>query len=318
LTRAIGRARDPLLSLGAALAGFVLAIAFEREFVRLLHLDLRRLEWISDLVLASALGVATFLWLHLRAARSELSRLERAQLVLDTELRIAAEIQRRLLPPLPSARCGFRFAAQLESAGRVGGDFYDFVDRGGSLLMLLADVSGKGVPAAVVMGSCSALFRQLARETAEPAELVTRWNQALLDEYKSQFYLTCFLARIDFATRTLSWVNAGHPAALVVAGAAHEALASTGPPAGLLADARYEERTRQLAGGEALLLVTDGVTEASEGDGRVEDWLAGLVARRRSDGAQAICEQVMQKTRPTRSANGQDDRTVVVVSVEAA
>lgn len=315
-------ARVVLAAVAAASAAFVLAIGFERELVRLLSLDLGELEWVSDVVLSTALGVASFLWLHLRRARTELTRLERAQLVLDTELRIAAEIQRHLLTAPPRARDGWRFAARLEQAGRVGGDFYDFVDLGGSLLVLLADVSGKGIPAALVMGSCRTLFRQLARETQEPGPLVARLGRALLAEHGGAPYLTCFLGRFDLAERRLSWVNAGHPAGLVVAGGAHQALAATGPPAGLLPDVVYEARTQRFAAGEALLLVTDGVTEALDGDGAIDERLARAVSRKRASGAQAICEQVMRlaRTGPAlqRGANGTDDRTVVVVTLEAA
>ncbi len=208
--------------------------------MRLLGLDLRELEWISDVVLAVAFGAATFLWLHLRRARTALTRLERAQVVLDTELAIAADIQQGLLPPPPPARDGWRFAARLEQAGHIGGDFYDFVDRGRSLLVLLADVSGKGIPAALVMASARALFRQLARETDRPDELLTRLGRALWEEHGGTPYLTGFLGHLDLDARSLSWVNAGHPPALLVTGTGHRALASTGPPAGLLPDTRYE------------------------------------------------------------------------------
>ena len=316
------QSRVALAAVAAALAAFVVAIGFERQLVRLLSLDLGELEWVSDAVLSTALGVATFLWLHLRLARTELTRLERDRLVLDTELRIAAQIQRHLLPPPPLARDGWRFAARLEPAGRVGGDFYDFVDLGGSLLVLLADVSGKGIPAALVIGSCRTLFRQLARETDEPGRLVARLGRALLEEYGGSPYLTCFLGRLDLRERCLSWVNAGHPAGLVVAGGEHRSLAATGPPAGLLPDVRYEARTQKLASGEALVLVTDGVTEALDGDGCIDERLASAVSRKRASGAQAICEQVMRLSRagPALKANGngQDDRTVVVVTLEGA
>jgi phosphoserine phosphatase RsbU/P len=311
-----------LLAVGSAIAAFVLAIGFERELVRLLRLDLRELEWISDVVLSTALGVATFLWLHLRRARNELTRLERDRLVLDTELRIAAEIQLNLLPATPAARGGWRFAALLEPAGRIGGDFYDFVDAGGSLLILLADVSGKGIPAALVMASCRTLFRQLARDTDEPARLVAQLDRALLAEHGGMPYLTCFVARLDLGERSVAWVNAGHPAALVVAERGYRELASTGRPPGLLSDSRYATCTQRLAAGEALVLVTDGVTEPIDGDGRAGERLASAIARRRRGGAEAICDQVMRLSSPGAVREGerseQDDRTVVVVTLEAA
>ena len=315
------RARPLLDALASALVAFAAALAFERGLIRLLGLNLRELEWISDVVLATALGVATFLWLHLRLARSALTRLERTQLVLETELQVAADIQRGMLPPLPPARDGWRFAAQLEQAGHIGGDFYDFVDRGRSLLILLADVSGKGIPAALVMESSRTLFRLLARETDCPEELVARLGRALYAEHGGTPYATCFLARLDFEARTLSWVNAGHPAALLVRGTQHQALASGGPPAGILPGPRYEAQALRLVAGDALVLVTDGVTEAIEADGRVEERLAWTAAQRRPGGPEAVCRRVMSLAasgRGPRGAGGAwaDDRTVVAVTLD--
>jgi phosphoserine phosphatase RsbU/P len=318
----VTRARPTLEALVSALVAFVAALALERVLVRILGLDLRQLEWISDVVLAVAFGVATFLWLHLRLARTALTRLERAQLVLETELAIAADIQRGMLPSAPPARDGWHFAAQLEQAGHIGGDFYDFVDRGSSLLLLLADVSGKGIPAALVMSSTRALFRQLAREADRPEQLLGRLGRALWEEHGGMPYLTGFVARLDLADRSLFWVNAGHPAALLVTGTEHRVLASTGPPAGILPDPHYDAQVLRLSPGDALVLVSDGVTEAIEADGRVEERLAWTVARRRARGAQAVCDRVMRLARSGRGPRGagdwQDDRTVVAVTLDPA
>jgi sigma-B regulation protein RsbU (phosphoserine phosphatase) len=315
------RARPVLDALASALVAFAAALAFERSLIRLLGIDLPKLEWISDIVLGVAFGIATFLWLHLRLARNALTRIERAQLVLATELQIAADIQREMLPPPPRPRDGWRFAAQLEQAGQIGGDFYDFVDRGHSLLVFLADVSGKGIPAALVMESSRTLFRLLARETDRPEQLVRRLGRALWEEHRGVPYLTCFLARVDFADRSIFWVNAGHPAALVVTGTAHRALASTGPPAGILPDPHYDAQVLRLAAGDTLVLVTDGVTEAIEADGRVEDRLAWTVAHRRTSGPRSVCDRVMRLARSGRGPRGagdwQDDRTVVAITLDA-
>jgi serine phosphatase RsbU (regulator of sigma subunit) len=316
------RARPILDALVSSLVAFVAALAFERGLIRLLGLDLGEVEWISDVVLAGALGVATFLWLHLRLARTALTRLERAQLVLETELSIAGDIQRGMLPPPPRARDGWRFAAQLEQAGHVGGDFYDFVERGNSLLILLADVSGKGIPAALGMESSRTLFRLLARETDRPEELVARLSGALFEEHGGMPYVTLFLARLELDTRSLAWVNAGHPAALLVTGTEHRALGSTGPPAGILPGQKYEGQVLRLAAGDALVLVSDGVTEAIEADGRVFERLAWTVAQRRAGGPQSVCRRVMQLAaagRGPRGAGGwSDDRTVVAVTLDPA
>ncbi|HSD65196.1 MAG TPA: PP2C family protein-serine/threonine phosphatase [Vicinamibacteria bacterium] len=309
-----------LYAVVSAIVAFVAALLFERGLIRLLGLDLRELEWISDVVLAVAFGAATFLWLHLRRARTALTRLERSQVILDTELAIAADIQHGLLPPPPPGRGGWRFAARLEQAGHIGGDFYDFVDRGRSLLVLLADVSGKGIPAALVMASARALFRQIARETDLPDELLTRLGRSLWDEHGGTPYLTAFLARLDLDGRSLSWVNAGHPAALLVTGAGHRALGSTGPPAGLLPGTRYEAESLSVGAGDALVLVTDGVTEALEAVGRVEERLAWTIAQRRTRGPEGICDRVMRIAQagrgPVGAGDWQDDRTVVTVTLD--
>jgi sigma-B regulation protein RsbU (phosphoserine phosphatase) len=316
------RARPIFEALASALVAFVAALAFERVLIRVLRVDLRELEWISDIVLAVAFGVATFLWLHLRLARTALTRLERTQLVLETELTIAADIQRGMLPPPPTARAGWRFAAQLEQAGHIGGDFYDFVDRGRSVLVLLADVSGKGIPAALVMESSRTLFRLLARETDRPEQLTARLGRALFEEHGGTPYLTCFLARIDLDERSVFWVNAGHPAALLVTGTEHRTLASTGPPAGILPDSHHHAQMLRLAAGDTLVLVTDGVTEAIEADGRVEERLAWTIAQRRAGGPRAVCERVMRLARSGRGPKGAgewaDDRTVVAVTLDEA
>jgi serine phosphatase RsbU (regulator of sigma subunit) len=316
------RSLPVLYAIVSALLAFIAALLFERGLTRLLGLDLQELEWISDVVLAVAFGAATFLWLHLRRARTALTRLERAQVVLDTELQIAADIQRTLLPPAPPTRDGWRFAARLEQAGHIGGDFYDFVDRGRSLLVLLADVSGKGIPAALVMASARALFRQIARETDRPDELLTRLGRALWEEHGGTPYLTCVLVRIDLDDGSMFWVNAGHPAALVVTGTEHRPLASTGPPAGILRDPHYDAQVLRLTAGDTLVLVTDGVTEAIEKDGRVLERLAWTVAHRRTGGPQAVCERVMRLARSGRGPQGAgewaDDRTVVAITRDEA
>jgi phosphoserine phosphatase RsbU/P len=317
--------RKPLPLLYAfvsAVLALVAALLSERAIMRLFGVDVRAMEWISDMILAIAFGGVSFLWLHLRRARTELTRLERVQVVIDTELAIAAGIQHELLPPPPRPRGGWHLAARLEQAGHIGGDFYDFVDRGGSLLVLLGDVSGKGIPAALVMASVRALFRQIARTADQPDEILARLGRALWEEHGGVPYLAGVLARLDLDSRLVTWVNAGHPAALLVRGTEPRALRATGPPMGLLPDALYEAKELALVPGDTLVLVTDGITEALEAGGRVEERIAWTVAQRRSRGPQAVCERVMRLAAsgrgPVGVAGWADDRTVVVVTVDEA
>jgi sigma-B regulation protein RsbU (phosphoserine phosphatase) len=313
--------RLPLLhaAVSAALA-LIAALLAERALMRLFDVDVRAMEWISDVILAIAFGGVSFLWLHLRRARTELSRLERAQVVLDTELAIASDIQQALLPSPPAARDGWRFAARLAQAGHIGGDLYDFVDGGRFVLVLLGDVSGKGIPAALVMASARALFRQIARNTDRPDEILARLGRELWEEHGGVPYLAGVLARLDIEARLVSWANAGHPAALLVRGTEPRALRATGPPAGLLPEAQYEAKEERLVPGDTLVLVSDGITEALEAGGRVEERIAWTAAQRRSRGPQAVCDRVMRLAASGRGPAGiagwADDRTVVVVTFD--
>jgi hypothetical protein len=106
-------------SAAAALCSYVLATALEAGIIRWVQPTEWELAWVSDLVLAVALAVAVYLWRHLLATRQALAERERADIVLETQLSVAAEIQRRLLPPLPSATDGCEWAAALRPAGKM-------------------------------------------------------------------------------------------------------------------------------------------------------------------------------------------------------
>jgi sigma-B regulation protein RsbU (phosphoserine phosphatase) len=145
--------------------------------------------------------------------------LEREQIVLDEQLRLAAEIQRTLLPDLPAATPGFRWAARIVPAGRIGGDFYDFVRAaGGPIFAMLADVSGKGIPAALLLSSLKTLSRATALVTSDPAVIAERIGAALYEQHSGIPYATAIVARFDAAGPRLSYVNAGHPPGYLLRG----------------------------------------------------------------------------------------------------
>src|SRR5262245_34222790 len=121
-----GLAGTPRLGLIAVAAGlFVLLVgtSVESAIIALTHPSTHELQWVSDAVAAAAVCGLTYLWLHLRAARTRVLDLERAQIVLEEQLRLAAQIQRSLLPEVPPATPGYRWAARMIPAGYVGGDF---------------------------------------------------------------------------------------------------------------------------------------------------------------------------------------------------
>jgi phosphoserine phosphatase RsbU/P len=271
---------------------------------------------ISDVILATAFGVVVYLWLNLRATRMRLTGLERAQIVLDTQLSLAAQIQRQLLPPAPAATDRVRWAGRLEPALRIGGDFYDVIPADADGLFVVGDVSGKGIPAALLQASAHALFRTIARETADPAELLMRISREIYAENAGTSYLTCLLVRVDTATRTLMYANAGHPAGLVVGSSGRRLLSRGGPPAGLFPDTTYESEILLVEPGDLGVIVTDGITEAIEEDGGPPvDVLNRTICNIQEPRTpERVCDALMEMAQrspgPRGVANWQDDRTV--------
>ncbi len=284
------------------------------------------LTWISDAVLAVAFGFAVFLWLHLKWTRMTLSRIQREHIVLDTQLSLATEIQRGLLPPAPADGNGLRWAARLVQAGRIGGDLYDFVRcADGSWLVLVGDVSGKGVPAALVLTSIRTMFRMMTSETSDPGELVERISKRLYEDHSGTPYLTCLVVRIDLERRELAYVNAGHPAGVVLGsrtpGISPLLLEPCGPPAGLFSNQVYRTAFLPVSTGAVAILVTDGITEAFDVLGLANgDPVAALVAHMPHPLVPArICNALIDQTAPALSSDDwQDDRTVVSFAFDSS
>ena len=260
MTRPLG----PLLrSSMAAVAVFFAAAAIEAVFIRAVAPTETELTWISDVVLAVAFGLAIYLWLHLKAARAELSRLEREQIVLDAELSVAADIQKKFLPVLPEMLEGIGWAARLRSASKIGGDFYDLVQIDpGMALLIVGDISGKGIPAALLLASTCTMFRMLARDTREPGELLRRLSAALYADHGGSPYVTCIVCAFNLKDHRVTYANAGHPAGIVLGSAGRRSLSAGGVPAGMFPVSAYESKTLALDEGDVGIIVTDGITAA--------------------------------------------------------
>jgi sigma-B regulation protein RsbU (phosphoserine phosphatase) len=307
-------------SVAAAVCGYVVAAILEATLIRLVRPTEWELAWVSDAALAVALGIAVYLWRHLVTTRRDLEERERAELVLQTQLSIAAEIQRRLLPAVPPTDNGFEWAAALRSAGKIGGDFYDFVEIAPRVwIVLVADVSGKGIPAAMALGSLRSAFRALARQSSDPARIVTQLSTVLYEEWLGAPYVTCVVGMFDLTARTLTYTNAGHPPGMVAGRDGIRHLNRGGPPAGLLPDVEFDQELLQLHVGDACLLVSDGVTEALEGDTPLEGDLVASRAPHGPASAAELCHAVMARALrghgPLEDQEWDDDRTVVVVKV---
>jgi putative ABC transport system permease protein len=213
------------------------------------------------------------------------------QETLRRDVALASEVQRRLLPGDPPRTGGADFAALSVPARRIGGDYYDFLELGDGVIGLaLADVSGKGVAAALIMSAVQAALRIISSEgDVPPPRLVARINEFVYRSTPESKYATLFFAQFDGGRRQLRYVNAGHNAPFLlraVAGRSTESalpdieqLSVGGTVVGMFPEMRYDEATVDLRPGDVLLAFTDGVPEAHNseneefGDARLQQLL---------------------------------------------
>jgi sigma-B regulation protein RsbU (phosphoserine phosphatase) len=267
----------------------------------------------EDRGFARTLGVQALAALE----NARLLRLREEKLRQDRELQIAREIQNGLFPSRPPEIAGFEVAGQSRSCHEVGGDAYDWMDLGGErLALVIADVSGKGTPASLLMASVHASVRALAG-TESPAVIVERLNRFLFASTPANRFVTLFYAELDGSSRRLSYVNAGHvPPYRMARDGSVSRLREGGPALGLLGDAAYEVGVVDLQPGDVVALVTDGVTEAGSlderefGDGRVCE----LLRARSGESASLVLEGLLTAvTTWEGSAGCSDDLTAVVL-----
>ncbi len=201
-----------------------------------------------------------------KITNARLLETEQVRLRLAHELATAARIQRELLPPAPGVE-GWQVEAWLETCHEVGGDLYDCrLRRDGRLLLLVGDVSGKGMGAALLMSSFLASARVLYESCSDPGELATRLGDIVRENGDPARFVTGFLGCLDPRSGALRYVNAGHPAAVLLGGGATRALESNGVPFGLLDEFRYDAVTTEVRPGEMLALFSDGIPEAQRGE----------------------------------------------------
>lgn len=174
-------------------------------------------------------------------------------------------IQTSLLPRSSPLIDNFQIDGHCVTAGDVGGDWYDFFRLpDGRIALVLADVSGKGMPAALLMSSTRGMLRSYASSTStmHPADVLTRLNRILIEDLPPEKFITMVLAVLDPATRTLTLANAGHPFPIFVNGNARFLDRVSGIPLGI-AEREYTEESITLSPGSRLLLYSDGISEAT-------------------------------------------------------
>jgi putative ABC transport system permease protein len=252
------------------------------------------------------------------------------QETLRRDIALASDVQRRLLPDAPPRDEGADFAAVSVPARRIGGDYYDFVElRDRAIGIALADVSGKGVAAALIMSVVQASLRIISSEgDVSPPRLVARMNQFVHRSTPGSKYATFFYAQLDERRRRLRYVNAGHNAPYLLraarpstadsAPAEIEQLSVGGTVVGMFPDMDYQEATVELCAGDVLLAFTDGVPEAHnpEDEEFGEERLQQLLRQTAHLPADEISARISAEMKDwIRDAEQYDDLTFIVMKV---
>jgi sigma-B regulation protein RsbU (phosphoserine phosphatase) len=229
-------------------------------------------------------GLVILSLIVLRFARND-RRLQAANLMQernDSELRIASNIQKEMLPKQSPTGCSdVDIHGLLIPARAVGGDIFDYFIRDEKLFFCIGDVSGKGVPSAMVMAVIHSLFRMATAHENNPARIMQTVNETSCDGNESNMFVTLFIGVLDLPTGRLRYCNAGHDRPVIVGAEALPAEANL--PVAVFADFAYEMQETVLADGSTLFLYTDGLTEAKNrerqmfGVERVMDVLNGSV-----------------------------------------
>jgi serine phosphatase RsbU (regulator of sigma subunit)/pSer/pThr/pTyr-binding forkhead associated (FHA) protein len=254
----------------------------------------------------------------IRIEHTRLAEVEQAERILAKELEQAAEIQRRLLPVEAPNVPGVDLAGYNAPCRTVGGDYYDFLTYpDGRVALLVGDVAGKGMPAALLMSSLQARVQVLFDDPTNLAALVTRLNRIISSNCPANRFISFFIGVLDPKTDEITYVNAGHnPPLLVHRGGVVEKLEGTGLILGIIGTAQYEQRTCHLQQGDVVVLFSDGVTEACHPDVDEEfgeDRLAATLAELSCDSAQSIIESINQRVHEfTGGCPPADDITLVV------
>ena len=235
---------------------------------------------------------------------------------VERELAVAREIQQAMLPtdmpPFPD-RPEVDMHAQLEPTSAVAGDFYDWWLVGDELTVVIADVSGHGVPAALVMSQARTLLRDAHGAGASLTQLFDRVNAVLADHNERQMFLTGIVVQLQLATGRYRLVNGGHPQALIVRPdvTAPEGM-PTGPLLGVMSDAHWEIRSGTLDAGAAIVLYTDGITEACNARGMLLGTDA-LAAALTTGTAEQLCARAVATAKGFQDGPLSDDLTVVAL-----
>ena len=281
----------------------------------------RRLMYLMFIIGAIVIiGVVTFFLSRQRTAR-RLAEIKAEQDRIESELRIARDIQMSMVPSIFPNREGLDMHASMTPAREVGGDLYGYVLNDDKLYFCLGDVSGKGVPASLFMAQVTRLFQTLAKQGLQPAEICTQINDALSGEdNESLMFVTFFLGLIDLNSGHLSFCNAGHNPPVIGGTPSHGDFLQMEPnaPFGLWPGLQYVGEEVDNIKGRPLFIYTDGLNEAENhqqqqfGDGR----LLSILRNTHFESSQQVIETLAREVEHHRNgAEPNDDLTMMCIRV---
>jgi len=245
---------------------------------------------------------------------------------LKDSLAIAEEIQQGLLPDAPPEVPGYTFCAFERSCYSVGGDYYDFIVLpDGRMWLAIADVAGKGYPAALTVANLQAMLHVLAAENVPFEKAVDYINKALCQTLAGGRFVTLFMAKLQPQSHSLLWLNAGHVPPMLLTKSGVERLHASTPPLGLLPEIGIEPQRIELQPGDLLLAYTDGVTETHSvkggdmggemfGDQRLADWLT----THRGSSLEDLPEDLLRTLKLFGQTTQEDDITLLCVQREGS
>jgi sigma-B regulation protein RsbU (phosphoserine phosphatase) len=254
------------------------------------------------------------------AAAIETARLQADMVVkrqLDSDLALARAVMADLLPHRTPALAGFDIAGAHRTSQAVGGDYYEFIplgeDRWG---IVIADVVGKGVPAALLVAATRASIWALVGRDLAVRTVLRQANRFFYESAEDGRYVTLFYMVLDVPARRLLYVNAGHvPPVLLRADGTVELFEDGGVPLGLFGAPRYTEGHAALEDGDVMALYTDGIVESMDAAGEEygRERLAEVLRRTRESSATEICNALIQDVSSFDAGASRDDRTLLVV-----
>ena len=244
-------------------------------------------------------------------------RKQRDQLLQDVEL--AAQVQRMFLPFRRPSIAGLELAGTMQPVRGVGGDYYDYIPIDEHTVeIVIADVAGKGVPAALLMSATAAAVQLEAREKRDMLEVVNRLNSGIHSVSDGDRYVTLLLADIDALSRSLRYVNCGHNPALLFHARTGDIVRMNSScfPVGMFDSVTCEINRADLAAGDILVLYTDGITEAenSQGEEFGTERLSVVIQRNSSLSAEELMDKIFRSAEDFCQRVGfNDDATVLIV-----